>query len=167
MDEQMEATVRFCFLRNQVGDYDASFSIFSTFTALLLIVDLIVAVLMVICIWRETFEKRQYQTAKCKPVKLVLTPEYLQNLRPPKKVQPAPVAVIATPDELLSNKNPKKKSEKAEPKKEDDQKKDDNEQNKPDDHLIKSLVHSVTAKGSTEDVAKNEEAKDEVKKLVD
>lgn len=37
-------------------------------------------------VWVEAIEKRRYQLAKDKPVKLKLTREYLAKVRPPKKV---------------------------------------------------------------------------------
>ncbi|KAI6205952.1 hypothetical protein M3Y94_00850300 [Aphelenchoides besseyi] len=114
MSEQSGPTVGFCLLRSQIGDFDAPFSIFSIFTALLLTIDLLVAGLMVL---RRTSIQQESEEEERKG-----------------------------------------RTEK----KEDDQKKDDNDQqNKPDDHLIKSLAHSVTAKGSSEEVVKGEEAKGE------
>ncbi|VDM49544.1 unnamed protein product [Toxocara canis] len=37
--------------------------------------------------WLEAIEKRRYQLAKDKPIKLKLTREYLAKVRPPKKRQ--------------------------------------------------------------------------------
>ncbi|KAI6205245.1 hypothetical protein M3Y94_00770800 [Aphelenchoides besseyi] len=138
MSDPSEFSTGICLTPPEIDDYDSSVSAFTIFLLILVLVDVSALLVMVFFVWRETNAKKSYQIAKRKAVNLVLSPDYLANLRPPKR--PPPVALLATPDELMSKKV-SKKSEKGPPKNEG------NDENK-------LLAPSYTAKESSETTGK-------------
>ncbi|KAI6209338.1 hypothetical protein M3Y96_00211100 [Aphelenchoides besseyi] len=139
MSDPSEFSTGICLNPLEIDDYDSSVSPFTIFLIIIVIIDLIALSIMIIFVWRETNAKKSYQMAKRKAVKLVLSPDYLAKLRPPKR-PPPPLALVATPDELMSKKV-SKKSEKGPPKN------DGNDENIP-------LAASYTAKESSEATGK-------------
>ncbi|KHN80328.1 hypothetical protein Tcan_06518 [Toxocara canis] len=70
-----------------VEDGDISVPIFRMALIILLPIAIVATVPTAALMWLEAIEKRRYQLAKDKPIKLKLTREYLAKVRPPKKRQ--------------------------------------------------------------------------------